>query len=51
MEIIYGDFLEIEWWNEADIVYLANIVYGKELNRKLMELCTLMKTGSRVAVL
>ena len=51
IEIIKGNFLDVEWWNDADVVYLANAVFGDELMRQLTERVCRMKVGARVASL
>jgi hypothetical protein len=31
VEVVKGDFLEVEWWKDADVAYIANAVFGEEL--------------------
>lgn len=50
-EIITGDILKTEWWNDADILFACNVCFPDELNDKIGELCANLKPGSRVLAL
>lgn len=50
-ELIIGDILKTEWWNDGDIVFACNVCFPDELNDKIGELCSKLKPGSRVLAL
>lgn len=45
-EVYKNDFLEFDWWSEADLVLANSTCYDMCLMRKIAEKASLMKKGS-----
>ena len=45
MELVKGDFLEVDWWTDTDFVYM-NSLFEEDLLQKIGALAANMKPGS-----
>ena len=43
-----GDIFEVNWWEDADIVYVASLLFSDEMIQKLSYLALKMKIGSKI---
>lgn len=50
-KVFTGDLLKIDWWTDANIIFIANVLFGEELNGKIADLCQKLQIGTRIAVL
>ena len=50
-EVYHNDFLEFDWWSEADFVMANSTCYDMALMRKIGEKASLMKKGAWMVTL
>lgn len=51
IKIHEGDMFELDWWSDADIIYVSNLCFSGKMNERILELCTNLKQGTKVILL
>ena len=51
LELVEGDFTNVDWWSNADVVYTCATCFTTEMMQQLQPLFALLKRGSRIITL